>query len=318
MRKLFFLCIVVLLVIACANIGSPDGGAYDETPPRVLTSMPENQAVNANRKKINIRFNEYIKIENASEKVVVSPPQVEMPSVRAVGKHVRIELFDSLQPNTTYTIDFADAIVDNNEGNPMGNYTFSFSTGPVIDTMEVSGYVLNAENLEPIKGVLVGLYALGQDSALHDSVFRTRPFDRVSRTNGSGRFVIKGVAPNLQYRAFALQYMVGNFTFSQKNERLASDTAIFKVFCRQDFRLDTIWRDSTHYDSIHPVRYTHFFPDDIVLRAFMEEGQERHLLKTQRDVPEKFTVFFTAPSDSLPIIQGLNFEGNGDFILERS
>lgn len=318
MRKLFFLCIVVLLVIACANIGSPDGGAYDETPPRVLTSMPENQAVNANRKKINIRFNEYIKIENASEKVVVSPPQVEMPSVRAVGKHVRIELFDSLQPNTTYTIDFADAIVDNNEGNPMGNYTFSFSTGPVIDTMEVSGYVLNAENLEPIKGVLVGLYALGQDSALHDSVFRTRPFDRVSRTNGSGRFVIKGVAPNLQYRAFALQDMDGNFTFSQKNERLASDTAIFKVFCRQDFRLDTIWRDSTHYDSIHPVRYTHFFPDDIVLRAFMEEGQERHLLKTQRDVPEKFTVFFTAPSDSLPIIQGLNFEGNGDFILERS
>ena len=316
--NILYFIFIISFACACANIGSPDGGAYDETPPQVLYSQPGNQAVNATNKKIRIRFNEYIKIENASEKVVVSPPQTESPNVRADGKSVRIDLFDSLQANTTYTIDFADAIVDNNEDNPMGNYTFSFSTGSTIDTMEVSGYVLNAADLEPIKGILVGLYLVNEDSIVPDSTFRTRAFDRVSRTNGSGRFVIKGVAANQRYRAFALQDMDGNFCFTQKNERIGTDTAIFESYCRPDYRLDTLWRDSTHYDSIQPTRYTHFYPDNIVIRAFLEGGQARHLLKIQRDVPERFTVFFTAPADTLPRIKGINFPGEGGFILEPS
>ena len=315
---ILYFIFILSFACACANIGSPDGGPFDETPPRVIKSYPDNQAVNANRRNIRINFNEYIKIENASEKVVVSPPQSEVPNVRAIGKHVSIELFDTLRPNTTYTIDFADAIVDNNEGNPMGNYTFSFSTGDAIDTMEVSGYALNAADLEPVKGILVGLYLVGEDGTVPDSVFRTRPFDRVARTNGSGRFVIKGVASGQRYRAFALQDMDGNFRFTQKNEAIGIDTAIFDVFARPDFRLDTIWRDSTHYDSIHPVRYTHFFPDDIVLRTFLEEGQERHRLKELREVPDHFTMFFTAPGDSMPYIRGLSFEGDGGFIVEPS
>ena len=298
----FFIFSLFILICACANIGSPDGGPYDETPPRVLRSTPDNKAVNADKKHIRIDFDEYIKLENANEKVVISPPQTEMPNVRAVGKHVQIELFDSLRPNTTYTVDFADAIVDNNEGNPMGNYTFSFATGPTIDTMEVSGYVLNAEDLEPIKGIQVGLYLADGDSLVPDSLLRTRPFDRVSRTNGSGRFVIKGVAPDRRYRAFALKDMDGDFVFSQKSEQIAADTTLFTATCGPDIRLDTI----------------HFYPDDLVLRAFVEGGQDRHLLKIQRDVPEKFTVFFTAPSDSLPRISGLSFEGDGGFILEPS
>ena len=313
-----FIFTVFIFVCACANIGSPDGGPYDEHPPRVLASSPNNQATNTDKKKISILFDEYIKIENASEKVVVSPPQVEAPNIRAVGKTVRIDLFDSLQPNTTYTVDFSDAIVDNNEGNPMGNYTYSFSTGDAIDTMEVSGYVLNAEDLEPIKGILVGLYAVNDDGIVPDSLFRTKSFERVSRTNGSGRFVIKGVARDRRYRAFALQDVDGNFQFTQKSEVVAFDTNYFETSCGPDIRLDTIWADSVHYDSITPVHYTHFYPDNIVLRAFKEAGQDRHLLKTQRDVPEQFTAFFTAPSDSLPRIQGLNFEGDGGFIAEPS
>ena len=315
---ILYLIFVCGLISACASIGQPDGGAYDETPPQVLAATPANQAVNADKKKISIQFDEYIKIENASEKVVVSPPQQEMPNVRAVGKRIRIELFDTLKENTTYTVDFADAIVDNNEGNPMGNFTYSFSTGSTIDTMEVSGYVLNAVDLEPVKGIMVGLYEVNEDSIVPDSVFRTKPFDRVSRTNGSGHFIIKGVSADKTYRAFALKDMDNNFQFNQKSEQVAFDSLLFRASCRPDLRLDTIWRDSTHYDSIFPVRYTHFFPDDIVLRAFLEEGQDRHLLKTQRDVPEKFTVYFTAPADSLPRIRGISFEGDGGFIVEPS
>ncbi len=299
-------------------MGNPDGGPYDDTPPKVVSALPANQATHNDKKKISILFDEYVKIENASEKVVVSPPQEEMANVRADGKRIKIELFDTLRPNTTYTIDFSDAIVDNNESNPMGNFTYSFSTGNEIDTMEVSGYVLNAADLEPIKGILVGLYETNSDSIVPDSFFRVRPFDRVSRTNGSGRFVIKGVARNRSYRAFALQDMDNNFVFSQKSEMLAFDSLLFQSTCKPDIRLDTIWRDSTHYDSIMPVRYTHFQPDDIVLRAFLEAGQDLHLLKNEREVPEKFTMYFTAPVDTLPRISGINFEGDGNFIIEPS
>ena len=311
----------MILVAACANIGSPDGGMYDETPPRVVTSTPLNGSVGNTAKKVSILFDEYIKIENASEKVVVSPPQTEVPAITTEGKKVKITLYDTLKANTTYTIDFADAIVDNNEGNPMGNYTFSFSTGTEIDTMEFGGYVLNAQDLEPIKGILVGLYRVHDeegDSIVPDSVLRTRPFDRVSRTNGSGYFVIKGVAQGKRYRAFALKDMDNDFMFSQKSEMLAADTAYYMPSCGPDYRLDTIWSDSTHYDSIVPVRFIHHYPDDIVLRAFLEEGQDRHLLKTQRDQPESFTVFFTAPSDSMPTIQGISFQGDGGFVCEAS
>ena len=299
-----------IMLASCANIGSPDGGSYDVEPPYVVTSHPLNKSVNRQDKKINIRFNEYIKLENASEKVVISPPQQEMPNVRADGKSVKITLFDSLQANTTYTIDFSDAIVDNNENNPMGQYTFSFSTGPEIDTMEVSGTVLAAENLEPVKGIQVGLYPA--DSAWHDSLFRTRGFLRVGRTDSRGHFVIKGVRPG-SYRTYALQDMDGNSYFSQKAEVIAWDTTVVTTSQRPDLRPDTVWVDTVTIDKIRMVPYIHYFPDNIVLRTFLEEGQEQHLLKTERPDPYTFTLYFTAPQDSLPAITGQGF--NADEVL---
>ena len=185
-----FYVLAILLLASCAKMGQPDGGWFDETPPKVIGASPEDKGVNVTSKKINIYFDEYVKIDNPTEKVVVSPPQIEVPEIKTAGKKIQVSLVDSLKPNTTYTIDFSDAISDNNENNPMGNYTYSFSTGEKIDTMEVSGYVLESENLEPIKGILVGLYC---DTA--DSAFRTKPMLRVSRTDSRGRFVIKGVAP---------------------------------------------------------------------------------------------------------------------------
>lgn len=304
--------VLLVLAAACASIGSPDGGRYDETPPKMVRSNPANKAVNSDKKRISILFDEYIKLENASEKVVVSPPQKEMPNIRADGKRVKIDLYDSLAPNTTYTIDFADAIVDNNEGNPMGLFTFSFATGDVIDTFEVSGTVLNAADLEPIKGILVGLH-----TNLADSAFITQPMARVSRTNGSGQFTIKGVAPG-KYRVYALKDADGDFTFNQKSEIIAFDTTVIEPSCAPDVRFDTLWRDTLHYDSIKAVPYTHFYPDNLVLKAFLEEGQDQHLLKTERPVPNRFTLYFTAPADTLPQIRGLNFDAAKHLLAEPS
>lgn len=310
-RTLYFL-LLAALAYACASPGNPEGGPYDETPPKVLRSTPANGSANNNQKRISLLFDEYIKIENASEKVVVSPPQKEMPDIRTEGKKITIELYDSLKANTTYTIDFSDAIVDNNEGNPMGQFTYSFSTGTKIDTMEVSGYVLNAEDLEPIKGILVGLH---QDSAL--SLFRTQPLLRVARTNGSGFFSIKGVAPG-RYHIFALQDADGDFLFNQKSEQIAFDTTVIIPSSTQAVRNDTIWRDSTHIDSIQYVPYTRFLPDNVILRAFKEAGQDLYLLKVERPLPNRFSVYFTAPSDTVPILKGFNFDAEKAFLLEPS
>ncbi len=304
-RNLLLCLLAMLLTAACASIGSPDGGRFDETPPRVVGSSPADGAVNVSKRKVQILFDEYVKLEKASEKVIISPPQMEPANVRADGKRVKVDLYDSLRANTTYTIDFSDAIEDNNEGNPMGRYTYSFSTGPVIDTMEVSGRVLNAADLEPIKGIMVGLYPA--DSTWADSLFRTTPFQRVSRTNGEGRFTIKGVKDG-RYRVLALEDKDGDFLFSQKNERVAFDTTVYATGHYPDVRMDTVWRDSVWYDSIRVVPYTHYTPDNVVLLAFLEDGQERHLLKTVYPDPYSFTLYFTAPSDSMPVVRGLNFD----------
>lgn len=310
--KALCFAILTILVYACASMGNPQGGPYDETPPKVVRSNPDNKTINNKQKRISLLFDEYIKLENASEKIVVSPPQKEMPEIRTEGKRIDIELFDSLQPNTTYTIDFGDAIVDNNEGNPMGQYTYSFSTGSEIDTMEVSGNVLNAEDLEPIKGILVGLHRETDEKAL-----RTKAFLRVARTNGSGFFNIKGIAPG-RYHIFALQDADGDFLFNQKSEQIAFDTTVVVPYSTPDVRNDTVWHDSTHIDSIRYVPYTKFLPNDIVLRAFKEAGQDLHLLKIERPVPNRFTVYFTAPSDTLPVIKGFNFNPETAFLLEAS
>ena len=305
MKQLLYLVFLFLLATACANPGSgPDGGPYDEELPYVVSTTPASGDSGVKGRRVTLQFNEFIKLENASEKVTVSPPQIEMPDILTSGKRITVTLNDSLRPNTTYTIDFSDAIEDNNEGNPMGNYTFFFSTGRTVDTLEVGGHVLAAEDLEPIKGILVGLH-----SDTTDSAFRTRPFDRVARTDGSGRFSIKGVAPG-RYRIYALNDVDGDFRFTQKSEMIAFGRESISPSFFQDTRYDTLWRDTVHYDTIVARPFTHFTPDDVVLRAFKEVNPVRHLLKTEYPVPEQFTIFFTAPSTHVPEVRGLNFDAS--------
>ena len=291
-------------------MGQPDGGWYDDDPPKVIGSTPADQSANVKSKKITIYFDEYIKLEDATSKVIVSPPQLEMPEIKSAGKRIIVELKDTLKENTTYTIDFSDAITDNNEGNPMGNYTYSFSTGEQIDTFEVSGYVLDASNLEPIKGIMVGLY---DDFA--DSAFKTKPMLRVSRTDGSGHFVVKGVAPG-KYRAFALKDADGDFIFNQKSEMLAFNHDTLVPSWKPDTRVDTVWRDSLHIDALLQVPYTHFLPDDVTLLAFTMTQTDRYLLKTERKEANMFSMYFSYGHPELPVIRGLNFDADSAFVIE--
>lgn len=312
MKKLLYLLIALCAIVSCARMGSPDGGWYDEDPPRIMGSYPAEKATNVKGKKMAIYFDEYIKLADATQNVIVSPPQIEMPDIKAAGKKIVIKLQDTLKSNMTYTVDFSDAITDNNEDNPLGNYTYTFSTGEQIDTLEVSGHVIDASNLEPVKGILVGLY-----DDLADSAFQTKPMLRVARTDGRGRFVIRGVAPG-EYRVYALQDADGNYMFSQKSEMLAFSHQTYKPHAEPDTRQDTLWRDSLHIDSIMQVPYIHFYPDDIVLMAFQEVQTARYLLKTERKEPDRIGVYFSYGSEQLPVIRGLNFDADNAFVLETS
>lgn len=308
----FLISQLSFLIASCARMGNPDGGWYDDDPPRILGATPAEQSTNVKNKKITILFNEYIKLADATQNVIVSPPQLEMPEIKATGKKIVVELKDTLIPNTTYTVDFSDAISDNNEGNPLGNYTYTFSTGEQIDTFEVAGYVIDATNLEPVKGILVGLY-----DDLSDSAFRTKPMLRVSRTNEKGHFVIKGVAPG-EYRVYALQDADGDYRFSQKSEMIAFSHQTYQPSAGPDTRQDTIWRDSLHIDNILRVPYTHFYPDDVVLTAFQEVQTDRYLLKTERQEANRMDIYFSYGNPQLPVIRGLNFDADSAFVLEAS
>lgn len=293
-------------------MGQPDGGWYDEVPPRVVGAAPAERALNVNQNRIEIFFSEYIKLDNPSENVVICPPQLEAPDIQARGRSVRIDLKDSLKANTTYTIDFSDAISDFNEGNPMGNYTYVFSTGDRIDTLEVSGYVLNAEDLEPVKGQLVGLYDNHADSA-----FTTMPLLRTGRTDAAGHFIIRGIAPG-DYRIYSLEDADGNFMLSQRSERLSFSHDIITPTSKPDIRQDTIWSDTLHIRSIDRIPYTHYLPDDICLMSFVQEQTDRYLIKTERPEPDRLHAIFSTGSDSLPRLRGLNFDERNAFLVETS
>lgn len=308
-KKYTILCLLALTLFAsCARMGNPDGGWFDETPPKVIGASPADKGVNVKSRNVKINFDEYVKIDNATENVIVSPPQLTTPEIKAAGKSIDVKLLDSLKANTTYTIDFSDAISDNNEGNPLGNYTYSFSTGAEIDTMEVSGYVLSADNLEPVKGILVGLYSNQADSA-----FQKLPMLRVSRTDSRGHFIIKGVK-NGTYRVYALQDVDGNYMFNQKSEKLAFLHNPITTLLKPDVRQDTLWTDSLHIADIKRHDYIHFLPDNVTLSAFTELQTDRYLLSVTRKEANHFVANFSYGNSELPKIKGLNFNEKNAFI----
>lgn len=311
--KLPFILVLLILVYACAstNSGMPDGGPYDEDPPKFVRSTPKPYDTENKEKKITIEFDEIVTLDKPSEKIVVSPPQLEQPEIKASGRKIVVNLVDSLKPETTYTVDFSDAIVDNNEGNPLGNFTFTFSTGNVIDTLEVAGTVLGAADLEPVKGIMVGLH-----SDLNDSAFQKKPFDRVSRTDSRGHFIIRGVAPG-KYRIYALMDGNQNYLYDSKTEMIAFSDSIIIPSMEPAMRQDTLWKDSLTIDTIKSVGYTRFLPDDVVLRAFKGLNTRQYLSKSERDKENHFILAFSAKADTLPTLKGLNFDEKDAFIIEN-
>ena len=299
---------------SCANIGNPSGGPIDKTPPIFMRSNPTPNAVNVKDRKIEIFFDEIVTLKDPSTKIIVSPAQTEMPRMSALGRKVTVELVDSLLPNTTYTIDFSNSIQDNNEGNAIDNFAFAFSTGSVIDSMRVSGYVLDSRTLEPMQSVVVGL-----QSNLADSAFHKEKLQRVALTNDRGQFTIRNVSPG-SYHIFALKDLDRDYKFGNQTEDIAFLDSIIVPSIGSREAADTVYNDLNEIDTIMRATRPAYFPNDILLSMFNEDRKSQYLANNLRVDSTRISLTFAAASDTLP---SLSIVGRNDvpdqwYTLERS
>ena len=294
-RWTYWLVVAVVSVVlaACANIGSPEGGPRDYTPPQVMKTSPQADAINFKGNKIEITFDEIVNLKDQQKKVIVSPAPRTQPLIRALGKKVTIEFRDSLEENTTYVIDFSNAIEDNNESNQLDGYTFAFSTGDEIDTLAVSGIVLRAMDLEPMQHVIVGLH-----SNLDDTAFTNIPLERVSRTNDRGKFTIRNLKPG-NYHVFAINDVDGDYRMA-RTEDIAFLDEIVVPSVGEYTSQDTVFTFDRRIDTVMTATHTLYLPNDLLLCMFNEGYRSHYLRQTTRPEANKLHVLFGAPNDTLP------------------
>lgn len=294
---------VASLLGACASMGRPTGGDYDIEPPVYVKSNPAIGATGINRNHITIDFNENVQVEDVMNKVVVSPAQKNIPQITANGHRVSVELRDTMQPGTTYTIDFSDAISDLNEKNVLDGFAIDFSTGDSIDSLRLSGMVFEARTLEPAQGVLVGVY-----SNLTDTTITTLPLERIAKTNQLGQFTVRGLKPG-DYHIFAINDINRDYHWDR-----SEDVAFYDVTVSPTAETTTVTDTLTAADgsdSIVSVSRTKYLPNDILLTWFNEGYTPQYLKDYTRPDRRRLFVKFSAPSDTLPEIRLLNGVDSG-------
>ena len=314
MNKYIYISIILMSLLAsCANPGSgPQGGPRDTIPPVVVKESPLSGTLHFAAKRIEVQFDEYIQLADIQKNVLISPPQQQPPEVKAIGKTLSVVFAEPLQDSTTYTIDFGAAICDYNEKTPLYDYVYAFSTGDVIDSMAISGWIYDAETLDPISGVLVGIHSNHADSALS-----TIPFSRVTRSDEEGGFTIYNMRAGA-YRLFALDDISRDYLY-QPGEALAYADSLVIPYIEQHEVQDTIWRDTLgidlatkdtlftrQVDSVVSVMRNFFLPDTLVLWYFKEDKQRHYFKGVYREEPHAFTLIFSAAQDTMPVIRALS------------
>lgn len=305
--RMLLAMIAAVMLAACANMGRPEGGPRDELPPVYVRSNPAMGQLNVNNNRIHIDFDENIALDDAMNKIVVSPAQRTTPAISSNGRRLTIELRDTLLPNTTYTIDCADAVKDLNEGNVLDGFAMDFSTGDTIDTLRISGMVFEARTLEPAQGMLVGVY-----SNLSDTAISTLPFERITKTNQLGQFTLRNLKEGT-YRIFALKDVNRDYHWDR-----SEDVAFYDVTISPSSMpitvTDTLTRQNGERDSLVTRDATRFLPDDILLTWFNEGYTSQYLKDYKRSERNKITFQFSTKADTLPIIKLLNTHRAGEEI----
>ncbi len=322
-------------------MGSMTGGYKDETPPTLLSSKPLNYSVNFNSQKIELVFDEYIALKNVNQELIISPPLPKKPDVRIKNKSIIIDLKNELRENTTYTLNFGKAIADNNEGNPLTNFEYVFSTGSYLDSLSVKGTIINAFSLQPSKEpFIIGLYDEKEDSIPLKEI----PV-YVGKTNDKGHFQINNIKADT-FRIFALKDLNFNLIFDLPNEEIAFvDTFLIltpeflstlpiiipekdtsEIETEQDISIEKVTKSGKKSESktaeiISPdliVQDT--IPADsmqkepklpalfVDMLSFTEEARKQYMTNKERLTLESFQLSFNLPLEYKPVINILDYE----------
>lgn len=301
---------IAALLTACASIGRPQGGPRDVEPPKYVRSNPTPGQKNFTSNKIDIYFDENVQLEDPTTKIIVSPAQKQMPVITSGGRRVSVELRDTMLPSTTYTIDFSDAIVDLNEKNILDGFALDFSTGPVIDSLRVSGIVLDARTLEPAQGMVVGAY-----SNLSDTAFTSLIMERVSRTNQYGQFTLRNLKDTL-YNVYAMNDANRDYRWDR-----SEDGAFYGMSIRPRIESITVTdtlRSIADEDSLVTRDGVRYLPNDILLTWFNENYSPQYLADYKRAERKKVTIKFAAPSDTFPLLTIVDGQHVGVNLADRS
>lgn len=297
----------IVIISSCANQGMPTGGPKDSIPPVLVGTQPKLRATDYKGDEVRLTFNEYILPSEISEELVISPPLKKRPSIRTKSKTLIIKFNEPLKDSTTYSLDFKNSVVDNNEKNPLENLRFSFSTGEVYDSLRVAGRVINAFNLEPVEKALVMLH-----KNLHDSaVFKVIP-DYIAKTDENGVFMIDNIAPG-KYHIFAIDDANTDLMYNEGAESIAFvDTLVVPSADYLEVR-DTLVKG---VDSLLVTGHTEFHPDPFYLREFTEDIFDQYLDSYKRDARNKCIFVFNEPVDDTFGVRLLNTEATDWYILE--
>lgn len=252
----------------CANVVSPSGGPKDTVPPVVLESEPANQSTNFSGKEIHITFDEYVTLDNPNNKILISPPLESKPEYRLNGKTLVVKFKESLKPETTYSINFSDAIKDLHEGNVFKDYSFVFSTGENIDTLTLEGKVVQANDHKPSADFYVMLYSDDNDTLRIDTLpYCVKP-NYLTKSDKDGNFKFSGLKDD-DYMLFALKDGNSNLIFDLPNEDVAFIDSLVRPYPVMKPNLnDTVKQD---------VKKNTLF----TLYSFLEEDSIQKLLKKE-------------------------------------
>lgn len=292
---LFFGILVFYLVFytSCANQGMPTGGDQDTIPPVVVKTIPALRGTNFSGSDLRFTFNEYIVSDEISEKLVISPPMKKKPVIKMKGKTLIIEFAEDQRKETTYSLDFKDAVADNNEKNPIDDFRFSYSTGSSFDSLRVTGYLKDALTQEPVESALVLLHRMMDYTAFIDSI----P-DYIGKTNKEGLFLIDNIAKG-NYRLYAVLDADNSLTYNQNGETIAFADSIIIPSARFVAENDTIVQGT---DTLVVSGHVDYSPAPQYLMMFEEEKFDQYLDSYKRNQGNKCDFFFAESlSDSFRI-----------------
>ncbi len=324
--KRFFLYIVFLFFVACAQQNQPlSGGPQDTTPPVIKRSIPVLNDTNFTGQEIVIKFNEFFTLKNIEAEFIASPPFEEKPKFKVKGKKLIIKIKEPLLDSVTYLFSFGNSIADYHENNILKNFQFTFSTYDSIDTLHIEGKIIDAYNFDPVQNVDVMLYSMNIDSL----PFISLPL-YITKTDSSGNFIFSNLQSK-NYKIFALEDLNKNLKYDIDESNIAFLDTTIKPWAETIVQYDTIdsgsvvvspvndtLTDTLTHDSIIITHKTFFHPNDITLLFFTEESSIQEIKRLTRTFKGFIQIFFVKQLiNNYLKIYSIDSTGNFSFLTEK-